>query len=227
MSPVGFGDQDVPPSTAAHVCPVVLTPGRTQPQRDPSLPPQMSPRPPSPRVTVTAPAGAPCATGTAPPSTTCRVTWAATCTVPMSPQVGWRWDGLCAAFRGGPARCVTPVCPAAVSPPSCQQHSEEVCESCVVKTTLTAENAVEANKLSNNYKVGGHGTGGGTHGCSWAVLVSFLFLPTPPHPKKNVSVQFGFKKWKSHVTARPWEDRSEIVKELYSELNVIRGPGGG
>ncbi|XP_009329290.1 PREDICTED: putative cation exchanger C521.04c [Pygoscelis adeliae] len=76
------------------------------------------------------------------------------------------------------------------SPPSCcQQHSDEVCESCVVKTTLTAENAVEANKLSNNYK-------------------------------------FGFKKWKSHVTARPWEDRSEIVKELYSDLNVIRGSGG-
>ncbi|XP_048790539.1 uncharacterized protein LOC125688440 isoform X2 [Lagopus muta] len=75
------------------------------------------------------------------------------------------------------------------SPLCCQQHSEEVCESCVVKTTLTAENAVEANKLSNNYK-------------------------------------FGFKKWKSHITARPWEDRSEIVKELYSDLNVIRGPGG-
>ncbi|NWT56855.1 VNX1 protein, partial [Erythrocercus mccallii] len=75
------------------------------------------------------------------------------------------------------------------TPTCCQQHSEEVCESCVVKTTLTAENAVEANKLSNNYK-------------------------------------FGFKKWKSHVTARPWEDRSEIVKELYSDLNVIRGSGG-
>ncbi|XP_025946892.1 putative cation exchanger C521.04c [Apteryx rowi] len=74
---------------------------------------------------------------------------------------------------------------------ACQQHSEEVavCESCLVKTTLTAENVVEANKLSNNYK-------------------------------------FGFKKWKSHVTARPWEDRSEIVKELYSDLNVIKGPGG-
>ncbi|NWQ87999.1 VNX1 protein, partial [Burhinus bistriatus] len=78
----------------------------------------------------------------------------------------------------------------AMSPSSCcQQHSDEVCESCVVKTTLTAENVVEANKLSNNYK-------------------------------------FGFKKWKSHVTARPWEDRSEIVKELYSDLNVIRGSGG-
>ncbi|NWY61760.1 VNX1 protein, partial [Chionis minor] len=83
-----------------------------------------------------------------------------------------------------------PRVPPAMSPQSCcQQHSDEVCESCVVKTTLTAENVVEANKLSNNYK-------------------------------------FGFKKWKSHVTARPWEDRSEIVKELYSDLNVIRGSGG-
>ncbi|XP_056338287.1 uncharacterized protein LOC130248513 isoform X2 [Oenanthe melanoleuca] len=81
------------------------------------------------------------------------------------------------------------VPPAASTPSCCQQHSEEVCESCVLKTTLTAENAVEANKLSNNYK-------------------------------------FGFKKWKSHVTARPWEDRSEIVKELYSDLNVIRASGG-
>ncbi|NXN31593.1 VNX1 protein, partial [Nycticryphes semicollaris] len=84
-----------------------------------------------------------------------------------------------------------PRVPPAMSPPCCcQQHSEEVCESCVVKTTLTAENVVEANKLSNNYK-------------------------------------FGFKKWKSHVTARPWEDRSEIVKELYSDLNIIRGSGAG
>ncbi|XP_030816781.1 putative cation exchanger C521.04c isoform X1 [Camarhynchus parvulus] len=81
------------------------------------------------------------------------------------------------------------VPPATSTPSCCQQHSEEVCESCLVKTTLTAENAVEANKLSNNYK-------------------------------------FGFKKWKSHVTARPWEDRSEIVKELYSDLNIVRGSGG-
>ncbi|XP_062457322.1 uncharacterized protein LOC134154659 [Rhea pennata] len=72
-----------------------------------------------------------------------------------------------------------------------QQHLNEVpaCESCGAKTTLTAESAVEANKLSND-------------------------------------VKFGFKKWKSHATARPWEDRSEIRKELYSDLNVVRGFGG-
>lgn len=108
------------------------------------------------------------------------------------------------------------------TPPCCQQHSEEVCESCVVKTTLTAENAVEANKLSNNYKVGE-----GTHGCSWRAGMGFSFLPLYSSQKKPFSLQFGFKKWKSHVTARPWEDRSEIVKELYSDLNVVRGSGGG
>uniref|UniRef100_A0AAR2LEA0 Cation/H+ exchanger protein 2 n=1 Tax=Pygocentrus nattereri TaxID=42514 RepID=A0AAR2LEA0_PYGNA len=53
------------------------------------------------------------------------------------------------------------------------------------KTTISAENEVEAQKLANNYK-------------------------------------FGFRKWKSHVTERPFEDRSEIVKELYSELNIIK-----
>ncbi|XP_069765423.1 cation/H+ exchanger protein 1 isoform X2 [Narcine bancroftii] len=71
-------------------------------------------------------------------------------------------------------------------------HScEEVtCLGCLMaaKTTLLAENEVEAHKLANNYK-------------------------------------FGFKKWKSHVTQRPWEDRSAIVKELYSDLNVIKYPG--
>ncbi|XP_011605474.2 low affinity vacuolar monovalent cation/H(+) antiporter-like [Takifugu rubripes] len=34
--------------------------------------------------------------------------------------------------------------------------------------------------------------------------------------------RFGFRKWKSHVTERPFEDRSEVVKELYSELTSIK-----
>ncbi|CAL1592079.1 unnamed protein product [Knipowitschia caucasica] len=34
--------------------------------------------------------------------------------------------------------------------------------------------------------------------------------------------RFGFRKWKSHVTERPLEGRSEVVKELYSELNVVK-----
>ncbi|XP_010185327.1 PREDICTED: low affinity vacuolar monovalent cation/H(+) antiporter-like [Mesitornis unicolor] len=111
-----------------------------------------------------------------------------------SPRRGSLCDRHCAAINNvqGDLSChLHRACvpPAICTPSCCQQHSDEVCESCVVKTTLTAENVVEANKLSNNYK-------------------------------------FGFKKWKSHVTERPWEDRSEIVKELYSDLNVIRGPGG-
>ncbi|KAK2842121.1 hypothetical protein Q5P01_012321 [Channa striata] len=38
--------------------------------------------------------------------------------------------------------------------------------------------------------------------------------------------RFGFRKWKSHVTERPFEDRSEVVKELYSELNIIKRESG-
>ncbi|KAJ4937602.1 hypothetical protein JOQ06_002235 [Pogonophryne albipinna] len=38
--------------------------------------------------------------------------------------------------------------------------------------------------------------------------------------------RFGFRKWKSHVTERPFEVRSEVVKELYSELNVIKPYSG-
>uniref|UniRef100_A0A8B9LJZ4 Cation/H+ exchanger protein 2 n=1 Tax=Astyanax mexicanus TaxID=7994 RepID=A0A8B9LJZ4_ASTMX len=69
-------------------------------------------------------------------------------------------------------------------------HSaDEPWEDVLCKTTLSAENEVEAQKLANNYK-------------------------------------FGFRKWKSHVTERPFEDRSEIVKELYSELNVIKPSSG-
>ncbi|XP_042191323.1 cation/H+ exchanger protein 1 isoform X3 [Callorhinchus milii] len=74
-----------------------------------------------------------------------------------------------------------------------QHHSSGealTCTTCLLttKTTLLAENEVEAHKLANNYK-------------------------------------FGFKKWKSHVTQRPWEDRSAIVKELYSDLNVLKHSG--
>ncbi|XP_066505092.1 uncharacterized protein cax2 [Hoplias malabaricus] len=71
---------------------------------------------------------------------------------------------------------------------TCKGHvthtTDETC-----KTTISAENEVEAQKLANNYK-------------------------------------FGFRKWKSHVTERPFEDRSEIVKELYSELNIIKPNSG-
>lgn len=42
----------------------------------------------------------------------------------------------------------------------------------------------------------------------------------------SLFIQFGFRKWKSHVTERPFEVRSEVVKELYSELNVIKAHPG-
>ncbi|KAJ8003063.1 hypothetical protein DPEC_G00165460, partial [Dallia pectoralis] len=38
--------------------------------------------------------------------------------------------------------------------------------------------------------------------------------------------RFGFRKWKSHVTERPFEVRSDVVKELYSDLNVIKPHAG-
>nr|XP_020858032.1 putative cation exchanger C521.04c [Phascolarctos cinereus] len=66
-----------------------------------------------------------------------------------------------------------------------QLDQSPVCVNCLVKTTILAENEVEANKSSSNYK-----------------------------------------KWKSHVTARPWEDRSEIVRDLYDDLHAIRSPPG-
>uniref|UniRef100_A0AAY5F033 Cation/H+ exchanger protein 2 n=1 Tax=Electrophorus electricus TaxID=8005 RepID=A0AAY5F033_ELEEL len=68
---------------------------------------------------------------------------------------------------------------------SSSHTADELWEEVPCKTTISAENEVEAQKLANNYK-------------------------------------FGFRKWKSHVTERPFQDRSEIVKELYSELNVIK-----
>ncbi|XP_074533591.1 uncharacterized protein LOC141796402 [Halichoeres trimaculatus] len=38
--------------------------------------------------------------------------------------------------------------------------------------------------------------------------------------------RFGFRKWKSHVTERPFEVRSDVVKELYSELKIIKPYSG-
>lgn len=38
--------------------------------------------------------------------------------------------------------------------------------------------------------------------------------------------QFGFRKWKGHVTEKPIEDRSDIVKELYSDLSIVKPQEG-
>ncbi|XP_062339500.1 cation/H+ exchanger protein 1 isoform X1 [Osmerus eperlanus] len=69
------------------------------------------------------------------------------------------------------------------------QYGEDAWLDTTVRTTIRADNEVEAHKEANNYK-------------------------------------FGFRKWKSHVTERPIEDRSDVVKELYSELNFVRPHAG-
>ncbi|XP_077424438.1 uncharacterized protein LOC144053647 isoform X1 [Vanacampus margaritifer] len=66
---------------------------------------------------------------------------------------------------------------------------------------------------------------------SWEEIQSIRTIRAENKVEANKLVnnyRFGFRKWKSHVTERPFEDRSEVVKELYSELNVIKphtGPG--
>uniref|UniRef100_A0AAR2JEQ1 Cation/H+ exchanger protein 1 n=1 Tax=Pygocentrus nattereri TaxID=42514 RepID=A0AAR2JEQ1_PYGNA len=79
----------------------------------------------------------------------------------------------------------TPKCLSAHKPAVHSCCAEDAWQEASCRTTIHAENEVEAHKLANNYK-------------------------------------FGFRKWKSHVTERPIEDRSDIVKELHSELNFIK-----
>ncbi|TMS05789.1 hypothetical protein E3U43_005039 [Larimichthys crocea] len=69
------------------------------------------------------------------------------------------------------------------------------------------------------------------HGCddSWVEIQSKRTIRAENEVEANKLVnnyRFGFRKWKSHVTERPFEDRSEVVKELYSELNVIKPHSG-
>uniref|UniRef100_A0A668AYK2 Cation/H+ exchanger protein 1 n=1 Tax=Myripristis murdjan TaxID=586833 RepID=A0A668AYK2_9TELE len=77
--------------------------------------------------------------------------------------------------------------------PSCRstplRYGEEVWHDGTTKTTIRAENEVEANREANNYK-------------------------------------FGFRKWKGNVTERPIQDRSDIVKELYSDLSTVKPQAG-
>ncbi|XP_077595168.1 uncharacterized protein LOC144211644 isoform X1 [Stigmatopora nigra] len=65
---------------------------------------------------------------------------------------------------------------------------------------------------------------------SWEEIQSLRTIRAENEVEANKLVnnyRFGFRKWKSHVTERPFEDRSEVVKELYSELNVIKPPHTG
>uniref|UniRef100_A0A3B5MSM2 Uncharacterized protein n=1 Tax=Xiphophorus couchianus TaxID=32473 RepID=A0A3B5MSM2_9TELE len=73
--------------------------------------------------------------------------------------------------------------------------------------------------------------GASQHVCedSWEEIQSKRAIRVENEVEANKLVnnyRFGFRKWKSHVTARPFEDRSDVVKELYSELNVIKPHSG-
>ncbi|XP_041358992.1 low affinity vacuolar monovalent cation/H(+) antiporter-like [Gigantopelta aegis] len=55
---------------------------------------------------------------------------------------------------------------------------------------------------------------------------SYVMLP---HPENDIEAHrisnnylFGFKKWKSHVTSRPLSSRSEIVQDLYADINKVK-----
>ncbi|XP_067663324.1 uncharacterized protein [Haliotis asinina] len=50
-----------------------------------------------------------------------------------------------------------------------------------------------------------------------------------PHPENDIEAHrisnnylFGLKKWKSHVTSRPLSTRSEIVQDLYADINKVK-----
>ncbi|KAM4615650.1 cation/H+ exchanger protein 1 [Polymixia lowei] len=83
---------------------------------------------------------------------------------------------LLAVHRGGPS---------GTSARSTPSRYEEAWQEGTTKTTIRAENEVEAHRESNNYK-------------------------------------FGFRKWKGNVTEKPMEDRSDVVRELYSDLNTVK-----
>uniref|UniRef100_A0A3B3VAE0 Cation/H+ exchanger protein 2 n=1 Tax=Poecilia latipinna TaxID=48699 RepID=A0A3B3VAE0_9TELE len=73
--------------------------------------------------------------------------------------------------------------------------------------------------------------GASRHVCeeSWEEIQSKRTIRVENEVEANKLVnnyRFGFRKWKSHVTARPFEERSDVVKELYSELNVIKPHSG-
>ncbi|XP_044042283.1 cation/H+ exchanger protein 1 isoform X2 [Siniperca chuatsi] len=65
------------------------------------------------------------------------------------------------------------------------RYGEEGWHEGTSKTTIRAENEVEAHREANNYK-------------------------------------FGFRKWKGNVTEKPIEDRSDVIKELYSDLSIVK-----
>uniref|UniRef100_A0A8C8DZN8 Cation/H+ exchanger protein 2 n=1 Tax=Oryzias sinensis TaxID=183150 RepID=A0A8C8DZN8_9TELE len=74
-------------------------------------------------------------------------------------------------------------------------------------------------------------SGTGHHACeeSWEMIQNKRTIKVENEVEANKLVnnyRFGFRKWKSHVTKRPFERRSDVVKELYSELNVVKPHSG-
>lgn len=53
-----------------------------------------------------------------------------------------------------------------------------------------------------------------------------LALTTFTSIDSNFVFQFGFRKWKGNVTERPIEDQSDIIKELYSNLTIVKPQEG-
>ncbi|XP_038595121.1 cation/H+ exchanger protein 1 isoform X1 [Micropterus salmoides] len=85
--------------------------------------------------------------------------------------------------RGHATSALSTQSQSARSTPS--RYGEESWHDGTSKTTIRAENEVEAHREANNYK-------------------------------------FGFRKWKGHVTEKPIEDRSDDIRELYSDLSIVK-----
>ncbi|XP_057693006.1 uncharacterized protein LOC130916353 isoform X2 [Corythoichthys intestinalis] len=103
-------------------------------------------------------------------------------------------------------------------------HTAECC-------TAAAHQPIFSSKYSTKFLSAHAHPSHGSCEDSWEEIQSLRTIRAENEVEANKLVnnyRFGFRKWKSHVTERPFEDRSEVVKELYSELNVIKphtGPG--
>ncbi|XP_053271178.1 cation/H+ exchanger protein 1 [Pleuronectes platessa] len=69
------------------------------------------------------------------------------------------------------------------------QYGEEGWHDATTKTTIRADNEVEAHREANNYR-------------------------------------FGFRKWKGNVTEKPIGERSDITKELYADISLVKPQEG-
>ncbi|XP_076468556.1 uncharacterized protein LOC143299236 [Babylonia areolata] len=67
-------------------------------------------------------------------------------------------------------------------------------------------------------------SGTGPHGECESWEKTYVVVPENVIEAHRISnnYKFGLKKWKSHVTARPISTRSEIVQDLYSDINKVK-----